>query len=127
MEPILVRKEGHTILYHVTTEDAVCSILQRGILPSAYGDLAVNNNQGKGVYALSSAEAAERYSRSVFDDEQLRIVSFRYDGIWYECIDEIFSAEDIEEGETEKYHVGFLVIPNNSIPASNIISVTEIN
>lgn len=39
-------------LVHVTTEDRLGSILETGIRPSAFGDMAVGEDDGAGVYAV---------------------------------------------------------------------------
>lgn len=106
-------------LVHVTTEDRLGSILETGIRPSAYGDMAGVGDDGAGVYAIRNDA---RLIRKVLDDVvatetlgYVYAVKFRYKGQYVECVD---SVEHSSQG-------GYILIPKaacpHGIPAKDII------
>lgn len=106
-------------LVHVTTEDRLGSILETGIRPSAYGDMAGVGDDGAGVYAIRNDA---RLIRKVLDDVvatetlgYVYAVKFRYKGQYVECVD---SVEHSSQG-------GYILIPKAAcpygIPAKDII------
>ena len=107
-------------LVHVTTEDRLGSILETGIRPSAYGDMAVGEDDGAGVYAVrNDARLVQKVLENVVDTETLGhvyAVKFRYKGRYVECVD---SVEHSSQG-------GYILIPKgecpSGIPAKDIIS-----
>lgn len=107
-------------LVHVTTEDRLGSILDTGIRPSAYGDMAVGEDDGAGVYAVrNDARLIQKVLEDVVDTETLGhvyAVEFRYKGRYVECVD---SVEHSSQG-------GYILIPKSEcpsgIPAKDIIS-----
>lgn len=107
-------------LVHVTTEDRLGSILETGIRPSAYGDMAVGEDDGAGVYAVrNDARLIQKVLEDVVDTETLGhvyAVEFRYKGRYVECVD---SVEHSSQG-------GYILIPKSvcpfGIPAKDIIS-----
>ena len=76
-------------LVHVTTEDSLGSILETGIRPSAFGDMAVGEDDGAGVYAVrNDARLIQKVLDYVVDTETLGYVyavKFRYKGRYREC------------------------------------------
>lgn len=108
-----------TELIHVTTEDRLGSILDNGIRPSAYGDMAVGEDDGAGVYAVrNNARLIQKVLDNVVDTETLGhvyAVKFRYKGRYMECVD---SVEHSFQG-------GYILIPKSEcpsgIPAKDII------
>lgn len=59
-------------LVHVTTEDRLGSILETGIRPSAFGDMAVGEDDGAGVYAVrNDARLIQKVLNDVVDTETL--------------------------------------------------------
>ena len=88
-------------LVHVTTEDRLGSILETGIRPSAFGDMAVGEDDGAGVYAVrNDARLIQKVLDYVVDTETLGYVyavKFRYKGRYRECVD---SVEHSSHGTT---------------------------
>lgn len=111
-------------LVHVTTEDRLGSILETGIRPSAYGDMAVVGDDGAGVYAVrNDARLIHKVLDDVVDTETLGhvyAVKFRYKGRYVECVD---SVEHSSQG-------GYILIPKaacpHGIPAKDIIGYTRL-
>lgn len=107
-------------LVHLTTEDRLGSILETGIRPSAYGDMAVGEDDGAGVYAVrNDSRLIRKVLDEVVDTETLGhvyAVKFRYKGRYMECVD---SVEESPQG-------GYILIPKSEcpfgIPAKDIIS-----
>lgn len=107
-------------LVHVTTEDRLGSILETGIRPSAFGDMAVGEDDGAGVYAVrNDARLIQKVLDDVVDTETLGpvyAVKFRYKGRYMECVD---SVEKSLQG-------GYILIPKaecpSGIPAKDITS-----
>ena len=106
-------------LVHVTTEDRLGSILETGIRPSAYGDMAGVGDDGAGVYAIrNDARLIRKVLDAVVATETLGYVyavKFRYKGQYVECVD---SVEHSSQG-------GYILIPKaacpHGIPAKDII------
>ena len=77
----------------MTTEDRLGSILETGIRPSAYGDMAVVGDDGAGVYAVrNDARLIRKVLGAVVDTETLGhvyAVKFRYKGRYVECVDSV--------------------------------------
>ena len=124
MRALLFGSEEPVILYHVTSESCIRGIKENGILASSYGDLPVGDNDGYGVYAFCSKDKAKEYAVNCIDDEPQHVVTFLHYGEWYQCIDEMLTEEEIEEGQ-EKYHIGYVVIPQ-CIPVSSILSTEPV-
>lgn len=111
-------------LVHVTTEDRLGSILETGIRPSAYGDMAVVGDDGAGVYAVrNDARLIRKVLDAVVDTETLGhvyAVKFRYKGRYVECVD---SVEHSSQG-------GYILIPKaacpHGIPAKDIIGYARL-
>lgn len=111
---------GEVELVHVTMKDRLGSILDNGIRPSAYGDMAVGEDDGAGVYAVrNDARLIRKVMDDVVDTETLGhvyAVKFRYKGRYMECVDPV---EHSSQG-------GYIRIPKSEcpfgIPAKNIIS-----
>ena len=111
-------------LVHVTTEDRLGSILETGIRPSAYGDMAVVGDDGAGVYAVrNDARLIRKVLDAVVDTETLGhvyAVKFRYKGRYVECVD---SVEHSSQG-------GYILIPKDAcphgIPAKDIIGYARL-
>lgn len=110
MQYILEKRSGPSSLVHITTEDRLESIQRFGILPSVYGDMAVDGNDGAGIYAVyPDADAVKNVLRNfVGTSDAIIAIQFHYDGLFYECVDSI--ADEEEDGED--FHKGFLVIPH---------------
>ena len=125
--------EVHTddaILYHLTDVQAAKQILKKGLLPSEYGDLDVDNNDGKGVYAikdLSDLDYVMSLAGWLLGIEDTVVIKFKTTGKWYVCVDEVMDEDDIEDGEDYedcpevKPHYGYVVHPD-AVPSENIVS-----
>jgi hypothetical protein len=123
-------------LYHLTSSECLEYIMAKGILPSEYGDIEVNENDGSGVYCIQSLEDID-YLISLAGwlngVENTQIIEFKTTDKWYVCKDEIYMEDDEElEEEVEsdcppelKPHYGYVVHPNK-IPKENIVKTKSL-
>lgn len=116
-------------LYHLTQNENIKSIKADGILPSRYGDIAINNNDGKGVYCITDLNDLD-YVMSLagwlIGIEETSVVEFKTTGNWYKCINEIAEDDDCDGDDVDCSeqlpHYGYVVHPD-AVPRENIISI----
>lgn len=114
----LQRHTEPTILYHLTTKSCIENIKLVGLNPSPFGDLIINNNNGRGVYAIRNLENHEELIKNMLlNNRTLYAVQFKTMFPWYECI----------KNDSKVNRLGYVVIPNKYISKNDIISITKIN
>lgn len=127
METVLAHNNSKQEFIHITFESNIASINKKGIIQSKYGDLEVNSDDGRGVYAVKpDANITELIDNFFYGCENICLIRFSSDD-WYECINEIPNETDIEEDYTSfNFHKGFVVIKHD-IPPQDIICISNIN
>lgn len=116
-------------LFHFTTVECVDSIRQRGILPSAFGDLSLGvdgNEDGSGVYALTKETGYDALLEGMkIDGGEIAIVKFLSCGTWYKVIRDFEAEESNVNGDDPINHVGYVVHPCR-VPVANLIGIRPI-
>lgn len=117
-------------LYHLTFNETVEYIKTKGILPSQYGDIEIEGNDGRGVYCVENLDDLD-YIMSLagwlIGIENTSVIEFKTAGNWYKCINEIVEDTGDEDCEDEfdcadsLPHYGYVVHPD-AIPKENIVS-----
>ena len=136
MDKQLKKHTGPAHLVHITTSDRIDNILQKGILASEYGDLPIDGNDGAGIYAIRNDSAAIQtlIANHFFCEDDLYAIHFLHAGEFYECVDEIFSDEEMDNMDDEDIdrigsHVGYIVIPgvNQCIEPNKITRIERVH
>ena len=125
---------GRAVLYHMTDKRITDRILETGLLPSEYGDIDINNDDGRGVYAirdLSDTDSIMSLAGWLHGIENTAIIKFRTTGKWYICIDETIDEDDYDyyecsESPDTKPHYGYIVHPD-AIPKENILEAKSLS
>ena len=108
------------VLYHLTTKDRVKSIKDSGLIPSMFGDMDVDGNDGQGVYAvLAFNENPELAAEIKGADDKIAVVKFKTSDKWYRCIRDY----DYEKDKEERVNRQDYIIHPSAIPVEDIKDV----
>lgn len=124
MRLVLTEHSENIELIHITTQSCLESICHSGIACSEYGDLDINGNDGRGIYALRNPYDHEDLLNELsLLGEPLYLILFKTNGLpWFECTDEILDREDIED-DMKPVHIGYINVLADVIAPENIMSV----
>ena len=108
-------------IFHITTQDRVEDIKKSGLIPSAYGDMDVDDNDGRGVYAVLAYMANDELLQELKagQTQPLAAIKFRTAGPWYLCV------QDLAVDGEHVNRTGCILHPE-PVPADNILGILNI-